>query len=1029
MKNYQTKCKQSYLKTVLAGLFTIILLAHPLTVLSQTKTVTGKVADNEGDPVVGATIVVVGTTNGTTSDIDGSFSLDNVPNNGVLRISYIGYATQEIPVEGQSVIVVTMAEEIIGLEEVVAIGYGVQRKSDLTGAVVSVSSEDLTRQPVNNVFEAMMGKVAGVDITTSQRPGEIGSIQIRGTRSLNADNTPLYVVDGVPLMSSSGIESLNPQDIESIDILKDASSTAIYGSRGANGVILVTTKKGREGKLSINYSGSVVLEQMDWKSEYMNAGEFIDFIRWGSYNKSPSDFLPGNTPSLENDSKIELFTADPVAWANFQKGWQDGSWNPANIERFDWMGSVTQPNITQEHTLSFSGGGKNMKAYASFGYLDNQGTVKGQGYQRYTLRGSVDLMPREWIRLGSSINGTRTVQEYGQSNTGASMSTSDDLVLAAAKVYPYALPYDEDGNRVPYPGGQSRVANVIDEWKYSTNERNIMRFMAALYAEIDLMKGLKYRMNFGPDYRAYRNGVYNDGKSITRGGSSYAGYSGNYNFSWTIDNLLYYDKTFGNHTINATLLQTASKWKYESYGMGAQNIPTSEQKWYNMGSVSSLDSWGTELTERQLASYMGRLNYNFRERFLLTLSGRWDGASQLADGNKWAFFPSAAVGWRMEQEDFIRHLTWIDQLKLRVGYGVTGNAAVDPYTTKGEIEQIQTPFGSSISTGYNTTWALSNLDLGWERTSQYNIGLDFSFNKRISGVIDVYTSRTTDLIMTMALPSVSGYDSTLANVGETRNRGVDLTLNTINIQTGNFRWETNINAAWQKNEIVELMNGKEDMVADEWFIGESIDVIYTYKRLGIWQDTPEDLEEMAKFNANGHNFTPGNVRVEDQNGDYRIRANDDRVVIGNESPRWTVGIGNNLSYKNWDLYIFISGRMNYISDVGEALTGMYGDQRMLNYWTPDNPDAEYQKPYRDEAGGDSYANTYYRDNSYLKIKNVSLGYTLPKSITSGLGIENLRLYIQTRNPGMLWSNISFRDAEYDTLYNNRGFVFGVNIGF
>ena len=1029
MKNFQTKCKLSFLMALLAGLFTLFLLAIPMNAMAQAKTVTGKIMDGEGVPVVGATILVVGTTHGTTSDADGSFSLANIPVEGALRISYIGYATQEIPVAGQSVIVVTMWEEAIGLEEVVAVGYGVQRKSDLTGAVVSVSGEDLTKQAVNNVFEAMLGKAAGVDITTSQRPGEIGSIHIRGTRSLNADNAPLYVVDGVPLMSSSGIESLNPQDIESIDILKDASSTAIYGSRGANGVILVTTKKGVEGKLTVNYSGSVVLEQMDWRSEYMNTEQFIDFVRWGSYNKSPSDFLPGNTPNLDNDSKIELFTADPVAWENFQRGWQGGSWNPANIERFDWMGSVTQPNVTQDHTLSFSGGAKNMKAYASFGYLDNQGTVKGQEYKRYTLRGSIDLIPRDWIRLGASVNGTWVVQDYGQSDTGAAMRTADDLVLAAAKVYPYALPYDEDGNRVPFPGGQSRVANVIDEWKYSTNERNVMRVMAALYAEIDLLEGLRYRMNFGPDYRAYRNGVYNDGKSITRGGSSYAGYSGNYNFSWTIDNLLYYDKIFGDHTFNATLLQTASNWKYESYNMGAQNIPTSEQKWYNMGSVTSLDSWGTGLTERQLASYMGRLNYNFQERFLLTLSGRWDGASQLADGNKWAFFPSAALGWRMEQEEFLRDMNWIDQLKLRVGYGVTGNAAVSPYTTKGEIDQIQTPFGGSISTGYNTTWALSNLDLGWERTSQYNVGLDFSFNKRISGVIDLYTSRTTDLIMTMAIPSVSGYSSTLANVGETRNKGIDLTLNTINIMNRDFMWETNISAAYQKNEIVELMNGKEDMVADGWFIGESIDVAYTYKRLGLWQDTPEDLAEMAKFNANGHNFTPGNVRVEDQNDDYKITANDDRVVIGNESPRWTVGLGNNLRYRNWDLYIFISGRLNYITGVGEALTGMFGDQRELSFWTPDNPGAEYQKPYRDEAGGDSYAFTYYRDNSYLKVKNISLGYTLPQSISSGLGIENLRLYVQMRNPGMLWSNVTFRDAEYNTLYNNRGFVFGVNVGF
>lgn len=1019
---------------------------QPLSEIQDTKAVniTGTVKDPDGMPLPGVTVVIRGTTKGAITDVEGNYSISNVPADAVLVFSFIGLKSQEIPVAGKSVVNAVMEVDTIGLEEVVAVGYGTVKKSDITGSVVNVSSEELTSRPVNNVIEAMQGKAAGVDITTSIRPGTLGEINIRGVRSLTASNEPLYVVDGIPLMTekltddektddvkkSSGIETLNPQDIESIDILKDASATAIYGSRGANGVVLITTKRGTEGKISLNYSGTLTTESMVWRSEYMNAEEFIDFIRWGSYNKSPNDFSPGDQSSLENDSKIELFTADPVAWANIQKGWEGSTWDPSKLESFDWMDEVTQPNITHEHTISASGGTKKMKAYGSIGYLDNQGTTKGQEYQRYTLKTSVDVTPKDWLQIGISVNASLTNQDYGQANIGASMGSANSLIESAAKIYPYALPYDSEGNLVSFPGGQSRVATVIDEWKYSKNERETMRILGALYAEVNIWDGLRYRINFGPDYRTFRNGIYNDGQSVVRGGSSYASYSGNKNFSWTVDNLLYYDKAFDKHTVGATLLQTASEYTYESYNMAAQGIAIPSMEWYAMGTVSALDSWSTGLSERQLESYMARVNYSFDDRYLLTVSGRWDGASQLAEGNKWEFFPSVALGWRMEQENFLKEVDWVSQMKLRAGYGVTGNAAVDPYTTKGEINSVQNPFGSSISTGYTTSDNLSNQQLGWEKTTQYNVGLDFSiFRGRLSGVIDMYSSKTSDLLMTMALATVSGYNSTLANVGKTKNKGIDITLNTINIKRSDFTWDSNISAAWQKDEIVSLMNGKEDMVADSWFIGQSINVAYTYERLGLWQDTSEDQAEMAKFNAKGHNFEPGMVRVKDQNGDYQITANDDRVIIGNTRPRWTVGLGNNFTYKNWDLSIFITGRLKYISDVGEGLTGMYGDQRVLDYWTPNNPDAEYQKPFRDEAGGDTYAFTYYKDDSYLKIRNISLGYTFPESLTSKMKVSNLKVYVQSRNPGMLWSKNKFKDAEYGTLYFNRGFVFGVNVGF
>jgi TonB-linked SusC/RagA family outer membrane protein len=1011
--------------------------------LLQQKIITGIVSDKSGAHLAGVNIVAAGTAVGVISGADGQYSIDVPPDAKSLTFSFIGMETQDIEIGTRSSINVTLLESAIGLEEVVVVGYGTQKKSDITGSVVSVSNEQITARPVNNVFQALQGKAAGVDITTSLRPGEVGNIYIRGVRSLRTDantplaNTPLYVVDGIPLLSGSGIETLNEQDIESIEILKDASATAIYGSRGANGVVLLTTKRGTDGQFQLNYSGSLTNEQMVWRSKYMDVAQFMEFSRWGAYYASPTTRVPGNAPTLANDGTINYFTAEPTAWQNIQKGWASGTWDPSQVQTFDWIGVVTQPAYTQEHTISASGGTKTMKAYGSIGYLNNQGTTKGQEYQRYTLRTNVELNPKKWITFGAGVNGSWQYQDYGQSATGGSSNVTGDLIAAAARIEPYSLPYDADGNRIVHPGGKARVWNVIDEWKYSTNQRQTLRILGSLFTEIKLpLKGLRYRLNFGPDFRFYRNGWYNDTKSIVRElSASNASVSNTKDFSYTIDNLLYYDNTFGAHTIGATLLQTASKWTSESSSITGQGVEVASQLWDALGNLTSsqLSAWSSGLTERQLESYMARVNYNYNSKYLLTLSGRWDGASQLAAGNKWAFFPSAAIAWRLDQESFLKGITWISQLKLRLGVGTVGNSAVALYSTKGAITQLTVPFGTGTETGYTFTSAVANQGLGWEKTTQYNLGVDFSFLEgRVNGTIEAYKSYTSDLLLTVALPSVSGFNSTVANVGKTTNRGIDITINSSIIENSDFSWNINATAAWQKDKIESLMNGKEDMVGNNWFIGQSIGVIYDYQKIGIWQDTPEDQAEMAKFNANGSQFAPGKIKIKDQNGDYRIDGNYDRVVIGNTSPRWTLGLTNTFGYKGIDLSVFLTGRLKYMSAVGEALTGMYGDQRMLDYWTPDNTNAEYQRPFMSEAGGDTYAGTYYKDDSWIKIRNLSLGYQLPKSLLSKVKISSMRVFAQVQNAGMLWSRNNFRDSEYGTngtLYYNRGYVFGINVGF
>jgi TonB-linked SusC/RagA family outer membrane protein len=565
--------------------------------------------------------------------------------------------------------------------------------------------------------------------------------------------------------------------------------------------------------------------------------------------------------------------------------------------------------------------------------------------------------------------------------------------------------------------------------------------MTSAYAQIDILDGLRYRVVFGPDFRYFRNGLYNDGQSTVRGGSAYASMRDRRDFSWTVDNLLYYDKTFGKHAVGATLLQSASSWNTETATIVGEGIALSSMKWYALTKkdVPSLTDWATGLTERQMMSYLVRLNYGFADKYLLTASGRWDGASQLAEGHKWSFFPSLALAWRIEQESFMQNISWIDQLKLRFGYGTTGNAAVNPYSTKGRMTATVYPYGNALETAYTlydpvvgANNLLANQLLGWEKTAQFNIGINFSiYRGRLSGDIDVYTSKTTDLLLEMSLPSLSGYSRTLSNIGETRNRGIDLTLNSINVMVRNFKWTTGLTFTWQKDEIISLMNGKEDMIDRSWFIGESLSSYYGYEGLGLWQDTPEDHAAMDKFNANGHNFKPGMNRPKDQNNDDRITPNDDQVVIGNRTPNMVIGMTNQFSYKNWDLSIFITGRMKYIAQAGQSLTGMYGNEFVRDYWTPSNTGARFQMPIHNEAGGDPYwqANGW-EDNSYLKIRNISLAYRLPKNIVNALKINNVRIYGQVINPGMLWSNVKYWDADVNnSLYFNRSWVIGLNVGF
>lgn len=1018
------------------------------TAFAQTFAV-GKIVDANGEPVIGASVVEKGTRNGAMTDVDGKFSI-RVAQGAQLEVSCIGYLTQTVAAAANLQIV--LAEDTLLLDEAIAVGYGVMRKSDITGATVRVSSDELTSRPVNNAFEALQGKAAGVDITSAARPGEVGGIRIRGNRSISASGSPLYVVDGVPL-SAGGIESLNPHDIESIDILKDASSTAIYGSRGANGVVLVTTKRAQAGRTSLSYSGSVTFENLVDYSPAMPASDYITWRRWAYHNNNPEVHPRGDQPNYDSDQEFFSASGDPVAQANVNRGWvNNNTWDGSKVIDTDWSKLVTRTGISHEHSVSGSAGTDKAQAFFSVGYLNNQGTQKGQEYERYNFNVAVDIQATPWFKMGGSINASWAVQDYGYSRSGQVGTSSGPVdIYNAAKAIPrFALPYDENNEIIAQPAGSTtKVYTVIDEWTKSTDNRQTFRALGSFYGLIDfgqifkVLDGLSYKISFGPDFRNRRNGFFLSSESATRmGGKNTASYENQRHTAWTLDNQINYNKTIGLSKLGITLLQSASAYKRENGKMSANAIPQEFYLWYNMDSVDVTDAatYGaginTGYTANQLLSYMARVNYSYNDRYLLTVSGRYDGASVLADGHKWAFFPSAAIGWRIDQEDFMKDIDWINQFKLRFGVGTTGNSAVGAYSTLGNIASFFVPFGETGVQAYATNepyytssmQQMANSKLGWEKTTQFNYGLDFSFlGGRIGGALDIYHSRTTDLILNMSIPTLTGFNSTKANIGETKNFGIDLSLNVIPVKTRDFEWYSSLNLSYSHDEIVLLANGKEDDIANAWFIGKPISVHYGIANAGLWQ--AEDKAEMDAFNENGHTFTPGNVRPVDVNNDHKI-DNEDRQILGQKNPSWVMGWTNTFSYKGLELSIDLNGRFGYMVNFGaEGQNGMY-NQRMIDYWTPDNTDAEYQKPIYSEAGGDPYSGLLgFRKASFIKIRNISLGYNFnPKALRS-VGVKSLKLYAQAKNIGDLYTTCKFIDLDLNQTFFNRGVTFGVQVGF
>ena len=955
-------------------------------VQQQTVTVSGVVKDRKGEPIIGANIMEKGTTNGTITDFDGKYTLKVKNAKSILVVSYIGYQTQEIPVGNGGKKDITLQDDSELMDEVVVIGYGTQRKGDVTSAVASVKAEDFTAGKIGDAAELIKGKVAGLTIAKgSGDPNAESTIRLRGVISLQGGSTPLVLVDGI----EGGLGTVSPENIASIDVLKDASSTAIYGAKGANGVILVTTKNGqRESRTAANYSGYMSLSKFGKTLDFYGAEE----IRQGLTNYA-------------------------------DKGYDT-----------DWLDAVSRTAFTHNHNFNISGGSKNPTYSADFTYRKEEGVLLETYNEEMRMRFDVShWMLNDMLKV--NFNMVKTFHKNGPIDAAGL-----GIYRQAIMRNPTEPIWNEDGTfyenfAVNYYYNPVGIIREQDGKYNSTRMTGNITFEPIKNWQTNLMLSRRVTSDHN---RGYYTSEYFSQKS-----ENHTGYAYHSQNEYTTDNLEVTSKY--NHTWNKHRFDALVGYNYQynvNEGFGANNYdyPTDFYLWNNLGLGTALKDGKAGMSsyknDNTLIGFFGRVSYGYDNKYNVLLSVRREGSSKFGENNKWATFPSVALGWRIDQEEFLKEISWISQLKLRLGYGVTGNSAITPYQTKGGISSLYYPFGPNPTQGYiayeneaGITNTLANQNLGWEKTAQWNIGVDFNFfNGRINGIVDVYTSKTTDLLMAQSIPTLTGYARTYANVGKTKNFGYDLTFNFVPVRTKDFEWNIGVNAAYSRNEIVSLANGKEDDPANGWFIGESTNSIYTYESAGLWKE--EDRADMEKFNANGHDFQIGMARPVDQNGDYKIDANNDRTIVGHYDPRWTLGLNTNFTYKGWDLGIQLYGRMGFKYYDSSVWVGGRYNVRDYDYYNENNKNAAHPKPIYDEGGKDAYYNeTYLKNGSYLKIRNISLGYTFPNRLLTHTGLSALRMYAQIKNPGYIFSGCKTLDLDtYSNTYNS-GFTFGLNLSF
>ena len=965
--------------------------------------ISGKVTNATGQPLSNVSILEKGTNNGTTTKDDGTFSFNVVNDAAVLVISYVGFTTQEVKLNGRNNITVQLLEDTKELNQVVVVGYGTQKRSDITGAVASVPKSRLSQLPVTNVFQAIEGAVAGVNVTqTSSVPGSTPLVLIRGQNSISANSGPYIVVDGLPLSKTGGsINDINPNDIASIEILKDASAVAIYGTNGSNGVILITTKRGTSGKATIRYSGYAGIESIDHILKPRSGPEYVQ--KYADYLKQTGQAQVNPVPNA-----FEL--------PNYQAG-----------KTTDWIDEATDPGTIQDHNLSISGGTKDVHYFISGEYMKQKGVIRGYQYHRSSLRSNLDINVTDFLTVGTSLFIAGNNSDGGRTN-----------LLFATAMSPYGQEFNADGTFAIYPMYPELLYTNPLLGLYTDRVSHSANINGNGYAEVKIggkLKGLKYRLNVGYSYLPTRFSSYTGrNANNTLGGASITNSETN---SYTIENILSYTKDFGKHHIDFTGLYSGQQRKYFTSGINGTGYINDLLSYNQIGAAATVSAAtvnnysGSYADKYNLLSQMARINYSYDSRYLLTVTARRDGSSVFgANTDKYGVFPSFAAGWNISNESFMKSVSFVDNLKLRISYGKSGNEGINVYQTITTDNSVRYPFNGLAIIGV-LAGNLGNANLHWESTTGTNVGIDFSlFKSRITGSIDAYSTKTTGILLSRNLPIVTGYSSVLDNLGETANKGIEITLNTKNVDLRDFRWETVINFSVNKNKIVDLYGDKKSDIGNRWFIGQPIGVVYDYKMTGIWQ-TGEDASKQDP------GAKPGDLKFVDVNGDGKITADLDKVVLGQTAPKWTGGLTNTFHYKDFHLSVFIQTAqgmtknntdLNYVDESGRRNT-----PAEIGYWTVDNKN--------NTRPALSYTNTrgygYASDASFTRIKDVTLSYTMPQKWVERAHLGSVTIYASGRNLHTFTKWIGW-DPENNYLGRgvgdfannyptNRSIVFGINV--
>lgn len=967
-----------------------IIVIAPIEAIQQ-YTVTGLITDaTTGEPLPGVNIIVEGTTTGVISDMNGKYSITLENANATLVFSFVGYISEKIAVQGKATIDLKLVSDIRKLDEVVVVGYGTMKKLDISGAIVSANSNVIREIPSTNAAAALQGRLPGIDMSSmSSRPGAVMQIRIRGERSVNADNNPLIVVDGIPFAGGS-LNDIAPSDIKSIDILKDASSTAIYGSRGANGVILVTTFRGtNNAEPTITYNGYYGIKTVAKKYEVYNGAEF-QALRAATVNTSYHNFL-------NSDEQISV----------------------ANGTETDWQDLMYSNAMVTDHDFGISSGTKKGAYSFGGGYYNENAVLPGQEYKRYSIRATIDQEIGKYLKVGfSSQNAFAIIDGESDGSTAGVASGGLNNILSMS---PLLSAYNDDGSI-------RQIVNTNPDTYYNPllmkNEnlwqerRKRFSTFNSLYGEIKFTDFLKYRLNVGINYFKETYGNYfGSGTPINNGGANNAAVQNKNNTVWTLENLLYFDKVFAEkHRVNVTAMFSAEQQEYNVSQMNASGVPADYLLYYNLSlatinkAINATDNVGTPLQQyyqRGLMSYMGRVQYAYDDRYMITATFRADGASVLAPGHKWHNYPAVSAGWNIHQESIVKNnVKFISQLKLRAGYGQTSNQAISPYATLGQCSQLPYNFGSNNVYGiYEST--LPNPDLGWEYTENYNIGVDFGFfDGRITGYFDYYRQKTKDLLVQINLPVTSGVANPMwQNVGATTNKGCEFAISGQVIkpkEKGGFRWDLDFNIYMNRNILTSLNSGVSQVVGNGLFVGLPINVIYDYQKLGIIQ------ENEAPYCT----FSAGMIKVADLNGDGRITPELDRKVIGSFEPDFQGGFSTRFAFKNFDLSV-----VSFFKSGGMLVSTIHMPQSYLNtnngrrngikvdYWTPEHPSGTYPQPGRQtSAEVNNFGNTLgFFDASFLKVRTITLGYTFGTKLLNTVGCKDARIYFTCQNPFTLFS--------------------------